>query len=231
MHELQRTSEDNKATLSYVFERWQKISSYLYTFANSCSSFADDINRFIIHKEKMPWKARFDRQITPLHVAAYYLQPQHFNSDILPTLQDQILDLLKAYIPDFSTAYKQFFDFRLQRNAFQPSSRSWTMVDDPVIFWAYHRAMCLELSAFADHLLTTIANSVPSERSFSTINYIHSKTRNALTLERVDKLEFIYINTRLLKKLQIHEPTDADLLVAEDKFRRQFRQVYRHDWR
>jgi hypothetical protein len=55
------------------------------------------------------------------------------------------------------------------------------------------QAMCPELSSFANRLMNTCANSVPSERAWSTINYIHSKTRNQLSVKRVDKLQFIYI--------------------------------------
>jgi hypothetical protein len=77
--------------------------------------------------------------------------------------------------------------------------------------------MCSEISSFADKLINTCANSVPSERAWSSMNYIHSKTRNSLSLKTVDKLQFIYINYRTLRKLHIKEPTDEELLVIEDR--------------
>jgi hypothetical protein len=42
------------------------------------------------------------------------------------------------------------------------------------------------------------ANSVPSERAFSTMNLTHTSYRNRLTVENVDKICYIHINRRIL---------------------------------
>ena len=47
-------------------------------------------------------------------------------------------------------------------------------------------------------LLHTLANSVPSERSFSSMNILHSKLRNRVTVERVSKMLYIQVNRRTL---------------------------------
>jgi hypothetical protein len=65
--------------------------------------------------------------------------------------------------------------------------------------------------------MRTCANSVTSERAWSAMNFIHSKLRNTLSLEAVDKLLFIYINVRSLRKLNNLEPTDDELLELEDR--------------
>jgi hypothetical protein len=49
------------------------------------------------------------------------------------------------------------------------------------------------------------------------MNYIHSKTRNSLSLETTDKLQFIYINIRILRKLKKGEPSEEELLAIEDE--------------
>jgi hAT family C-terminal dimerisation region len=49
-------------------------------------------------------------------------------------------------------------------------------------------------------VLYILANSVPCERAFSALNQLHTKTRNALTPERVDKLLYIQINSRTLRR-------------------------------
>lgn len=51
----------------------------------------------------------------------------------------------------------------------------------------------------ADQLYQTPANLVPSEQLFSTQNLIHSKLQNTLQADQVNKLEFIYINSRILQ--------------------------------
>jgi hypothetical protein len=79
------------------------------------------------------------------------------------------------------------------------------------------KATCPELAPFAEKLMITYVNSVPSERAWSAMNYIHSKSRNRLSLEAVDKLLFIYINTQSLRKLNYYKPTADELLAMEDK--------------
>jgi hypothetical protein len=92
----------------------------------------------------------------------------------------------------------------------------------PGLFWRYQAASSLELSLFARVVLTVIGNSVPSERAFSTMNYIHSKRRNRLDLDRADKLQFLHMNLLVLAKQKNHyEPTDEELLAWEDEFQAQ----------
>ncbi|KAF5711657.1 C6 transcription factor [Fusarium mundagurra] len=58
-----------------------------------------------------------------------------------------------------------------------------------------------KLAALAVRIFGTIANSVPSERSFSAVNFLHSKARNRLTPANADKLAFIYMNERVLERI------------------------------
>ena|SRR5271168_398112 len=58
-----------------------------------------------------------------------------------------------------------------------------------------------ELYQLATRLFHTPANSVPSERSFSYTNILHSKSRNRLIAERVDKILYIQVNRRTLGRV------------------------------
>lgn len=49
------------------------------------------------------------------------------------------------------------------------------------------------------------------------MNFINSKSRNTLSLEAADKILFIYINIRSLRKLNNPELTDDELLELEDR--------------
>jgi len=51
---------------------------------------------------------------------------------------------------------------------------------------------------------------VPCERAFSALHQLHTKTRNALTPERVDKLLYIQINSRTLKRDALIEKLPED---------------------
>jgi hypothetical protein len=68
------------------------------------------------------------------------------------------------------------------------------------MFWQLHFNDNNALTQLADRVLYTLANSVPCERAFSALNQLHIKTRNALTLERVNKLLYIQINSRTLRR-------------------------------
>ena len=68
------------------------------------------------------------------------------------------------------------------------------------MFWQLHFDYNPALSQLADRILYILANSVPCERHFSSLNILHTKLRNALTVERVDKLLYIQINRRTLRR-------------------------------
>ncbi len=82
-----------------------------------------------------------------------------------------------------------------------------------------------ELSKLALDLFNTTVNSIPSERAFSTMNFLQSKIRNRLGIEVMDKLCFIYINTRSLRaaaqtedeKAIVEADIEDELLNLEDE--------------
>ena len=47
------------------------------------------------------------------------------------------------------------------------------------------------------------------------MNYIHSKLRNRLSVERANKLQYIFINSRVLEKQIAPQPTVEELLAME----------------
>lgn len=84
------------------------------------------------------------------------------------------------------------------------------------------------LASYAKRLINTVANSAAAERAFSSMNLQHTKHRNALKVEQVDKLLFIQINKRQIRDMK---PEDADpddyeleLLEAEDEELERLRQ-------
>ena len=61
-------------------------------------------------------------------------------------------------------------------------------------------AFAPDLSQIALRLAQTPANSVPSERSFSTLNLLLNDLRNSLGNEKVNMLQYIYMNERVLAR-------------------------------
>lgn len=64
-------------------------------------------------------------------------------------------------------------------------------------FWVSTINRTKALDILCNHLFSTPANSVPSERSFSTQNYIHTKIQNSLKSDCVNKLIYIYMNSHV----------------------------------
>ncbi|UPK92311.1 hypothetical protein LCI18_003246 [Fusarium solani-melongenae] len=85
----------------------------------------------------------------------------------------------------------------------------------------------LILARVAVKVMNTLANSVPSERSFFAISFIHTKARNRLTPMHADMQAFILMNNRVLNRLKdqkySHKKRWADLeekdwLELEDSY-------------
>ena len=70
----------------------------------------------------------------------------------------------------------------------------------------------------ATRLLHTLANSVPSERSFSSMNILHSKSRNRLTVERMSRMLYIQVNRRTLGRVSkpVAHSEEEELETTDD---------------
>jgi hypothetical protein len=230
IHTAQKMSEDNKATIGYVYSRWIAVEAHLQKFANSNRFIAADIKSYLETTpsdniqltgiDKKNWTRRRNKQLLDIHTAAYFLQPSNCQAPMTDSNLRQLEKLFKQYIPDFKQALQQFFEFRNHGGGFGHTAVAWGYSDTPLLFWNCQEMSSPVLASFARRLLATIGNSVPSERAFSTMNYIHSKIRNRLSTDHANKLQYIYINSRVLSKQSYHEPTENDLLQLEAEYRR-----------
>ena len=76
------------------------------------------------------------------------------------------------------------------------------MAKDASVFWNSATSLAPIIGPIAIRLISTPATSVPSERAFSILNLVYTKLRNRLSNGRVDKLQYIYINERVLRKVK-----------------------------
>jgi len=84
----------------------------------------------------------------------------------------------------------------------------------PLQFWQSDGAAWPDLQKIALKVFTMSTSSAASERNFSTFGFVHSKLRNSLSIESVDKLVFIKTNYRLFTddtSLELEEiPSDDE---------------------
>ena len=59
-----------------------------------------------------------------------------------------------------------------------------------------------QLAVIANRVFGCIANSVPAERAFSSMNFIKNKLSSRLNSDKLNMWAFIYINSRVLKRLE-----------------------------
>jgi len=112
--------------------------------------------------------------------------------------------------------HTHFSLWREQLTPFEKGSFCWKLAEKGAReFWVSTINRTKSLGMLCNSLFSTPANSVPSERSFSTQNYIHTKIRNSLKPDRVDKLTYIYMNSRVFNAIK--EDNQHTLTVEEEE--------------
>jgi hypothetical protein len=91
-------------------------------------------------------------------------------------------------------AKTEFYNYRAQRDIYSSGRDCWEFKSTPLIFWDDYESEGAVLPLITRRLAQTITNSVPAERAFSTMNLIHSKSRNRLAPAKVEQQVFIHIN-------------------------------------
>jgi hypothetical protein len=84
---------------------------------------------------------RVDKQITNLHVLAFFLNPHYLKLyEMTAKLQDQALAALREHVADkdYQQVQADFLNFRAQRGHFAASSTAWRMAHH-----RYYSGSCL----------------------------------------------------------------------------------------
>ena len=116
--------------------------------------------------------------------------------------KQRVIRAIDVLLPptEAADAQRELQDFRRHRGHFTADKHCWTYTQEPQRFWEDCEDEGSILAKLASRLMLTIANSVPAERAFSTMNFTKSKLRNRLSAERTALLCFIFINCRVLER-------------------------------
>lgn len=88
---------------------------------------------------------------------------------------------------------------------------------DPCVWWQTF-AFNQSLFAIASRVLTIPPSTAASERNWSVFSNTHTKTRNRLTKDRVNKLVTVRANLRLNDSV-IYEKSSSDASETEEEYR------------
>jgi hypothetical protein len=125
IHEAQKMSESNHATLRKVLPRWQNLRKELLEMI----SLVPELKDFIISSDPdllSPFDSRQNIQTLPIHIVAYFLDPQNLKIVIEDKHRDVFFKWLNTHIPLINQAKTQgaFFAFRTQKDGFNPNDIS-----------------------------------------------------------------------------------------------------------
>ncbi|GMG16900.1 unnamed protein product [Phytophthora fragariaefolia] len=165
-------------------------------------------------------KTRFDFVYGDAHGRAYLLDPRYAGKGMGMLTRTAVEEFLGSWHGDDKTEkvvlelarFQAFLaEFKMK------SKRRWQLLCDqklPVYaFWCWLNEFSL-LQAVATQLFRCATSSSASVRNFSSHVYIHSKLRNRLSPDRVEKLVHIFFNAR-----NINEEELATLSHLEDLLR------------
>ena len=195
-----KKSESGKSHLGHVLSRWLSMLRHLVN--RKKTDFAIELESFLVTGTGT-FAQRYQRQIKPIHVAAYYFLPESRNKEITAQFDSQIQTFLRRYTTsedDYSTICFEFESFRAQEPPFEYGRRCWTLVDHPKLFWHSTFSHTKLLGKLAYRVFSCPVNSVASEHAFSIQNLIHIASRNPLHSERADKLVYMHINGRRISQ-------------------------------
>jgi hypothetical protein len=158
-------------------------------------------------------EARKVRQTLDIHHAAWALDPATRTTNLTVAQLTSVESFLQRFctVNDWPEVQIQFNQFRAQAGTIFDTGEGMKAFD----FWLRLSNTDLALAKLAIRVFSTLANSVPSERSFSATNFLHNKVRNRLSAERANRCAFIYINDRVLERLK---PSEGSKRVIQSRW-------------
>ena len=162
--------------------------------------------------EEVPYSTIVKKRWNLMHTScmgfAHILSPKNcdFDESMVGTDRVDTIFQLRAFVAKYFEQLKEVEECNNQITGFLAFFALMTynrkleyLSRKPLHFWAvYGKHLFPLLSKVALRVLGTPTSSAASERFWSIFAFIHSKNRNRLSVERADKLVFIYCNAGLL---------------------------------
>lgn len=199
--DAQELSEADRSNVGYVIHGWERIRvAWAQMFKSAGFSAADQQDLLAAVTR------RTEKQTDGLHWAAYALNPATtvVRGQIPPNKLLLAEEFLQKYTPadQWPEVKSDFYNFRQREGEiYHIVGGIYDLKDKPKDVWTRLNAYGAAVAPIACRIYGSLANSVPSERSFSATNFIHSKHRNRMSPEVADQCAFIYMNSRVLARL------------------------------
>lgn len=138
LHKAQKASEAQNTDIMMVTKRWLDLQVH-FEAQIMVSLFGEDIRSYLFN-ENSSWFNRFNRQVSPLHWAAYYLHPQNAGDDV--PLPSNIISALDKVIEKYAGegGVNSFYYFRNKEEGFYAPD-IWKQ-KRPLDFWLRAVSLC-----------------------------------------------------------------------------------------
>jgi hypothetical protein len=160
---------------------------------------------------------RFEFMYGDAHGIGYVLDPRYVGEGMPLAMRESIENLIYLYPsasvmisesdvgpPDQTSQermFEEYTDYRiaaLEQKAANPPSLMFRMIKEKKIsvlkFWQSRGDQWPALQKLSQQVFSMVASSAASERNFSTHGFVHSKLRNCLSEDAVEKLVYIKTN-------------------------------------
>ncbi|MFS7995502.1 putative HAT dimerization domain, ribonuclease H-like superfamily [Helianthus anomalus] len=174
------------------------------------------------------WQNQMHRD---LHATAYYLNPQFRwspNVSNHPEIKLGLYRCMDRLVKNevYMKIESQLDDYKYKKGLFgHRASLNSYMKRVPITWWDNYGDEVPELKAFAMKILGLTCSASACERNWSTFNQVHTKRRNRLSTDRMNKLVYVMYNRRLkqkfIKKANLKDDEDpivADEILSDDEW-------------
>ncbi|XP_059072621.1 uncharacterized protein LOC131873636 [Cryptomeria japonica] len=155
-------------------------------------------------------QSRWDKLNTPLHMAAFALNPKWYKARpgrTTPIEDDEVKAGFFRCIEkmfdsrDAGTIRTEWGRFATLRGYSDAAKMDIDIMaqEDPLLWWKCHGPKSLT-TTLAIRLLSQVSSSSAAERNWSTYSFIHSLKRNRLTSKRAEKLVAVHSALRLIDR-------------------------------
>ncbi|XP_057452320.1 uncharacterized protein LOC130744147 [Lotus japonicus] len=191
---LKLVDGDEKPTMGFVYEAIDRAKLAIEKNCRYHSHYTDIVDK------------RWHFMHSDLHSAGYFLNPQFqfgvvHGSDVAKETMDGTTKMISRIEPNIDNQIKainQLLLFRDKQETFGTlqAQRAWCQMN-PAEWWMVYGSCAHELQTIAIKVLSQTTSASNCERNWSTFSYIHTKTRNRLKYQRLQKLVFTFYNMKL----------------------------------
>lgn len=155
------------------------------------------------------FRKRWDALSSPLHCAAYALDPEFqdhkFNPEVLRGLREAC-SMMLGDAQEAKDAVLGHASYTGKEGDFgDPMVRALAEDMPTYQWWAMHGGEVPELQKVAVRVLAMVSGAGACERNWSAYDFVHSKKRNRLEADRAEDLVYVFTNKRLHRKAQKSE--------------------------